>query len=542
MPAQCVMFLIICSGSVFAMAAFDSRFERVLPLTCLSAIMLVYLFGICGWLKGGVYAVLAAAAVLYVLAAVCVIRRRRLKKFLWGFVSPQFIAFALIYAALIYLNYGKLPVHDDELSHWADIVKAMTWLNDFGTNPASNSLFKSYLPGMAVFQYLFEKVHLMLEPGADFSDWRLYLAYQTLYAACILPFFGSLRFKRPLSAVLSLFAVFFAPLVVFPTFFAVLQIDGFVAVLAGCGFASVASEGDKDGLYNARILLTVAALVLMKDVGLLFAIMLAAVFVIDTLLRNKQPDGRKCAFAALGAAAAAAVPKLLWNYNISANNVERMFGGKVDVPALAAVLTGKDASWRSDVLQNYVHKLFSEGESVGSIASGVYLPYFLMPLILLALCCAAFAVTAALLPYLQLSLYLSRENVAYSRRTMQPYYQMSENIKAHLADTDEKVFLVCEGSSGWERLVMRYELRPYTLSDKSGSIGKPFYDGDIWTRDVSPEQWFDELTGENCAYVQLFTINDYFVETYGDLFEDHEVEEYTLYRVDADRHALVKCA
>ena len=632
MPAQCVMFLIICSGSVFAMAAFDSRFERVLPLTCLSAIMLVYLFGICGWLKGGVYAVLAAAAVLYVLAAVCVIRRRRLKKFLRGFVSPQFIAFALIYAALIYLNYGKLPVHDDELSHWADIVKAMTWLNDFGTNPASNSLFKSYLPGMAVFQYLFEKVHFMLEPGADFSDWRLYLAYQTLYAACILPFFGSLRFKRPLSAVLSLFAVFFAPLVVFPTFFAVLQIDGLVAVLAGCGFASVASEGDKDGLYNARILLTVAALVLMKDVGLLFAIMLAAVFVIDTLLRNKQPDGRKCAFAALGAAAAAAVPKLLWNYNISANNVERMFGGKVDVPALAAVLTGKDASWRSDVLQNYVHKLFSEGESVGSIASGVYLPYFLMPLILLALlvlvcwaygrtgshdrgtriamlctltvtalvyvlglcvmymfkfseyegvrlasferyfrillltlwetallmtvvlagraesrrglalCCAAFAVTAALLPYLQLSLYLSRENVAYSRRTMQPYYQMSENIKAHLADTDEKVFLVCEGSSGWERLVMRYELRPYTLSDKSGSIGKPFYDGDIWTRDVSPEQWFDELTGENCAYVQLFTINDYFVETYGDLFEDHEVEEYTLYRVDADRHALVKCA
>ena len=358
MPAQCVMFLIICSGSVFAMAAFDSRFERVLPLTCLSAIMLVYLFGICGWLKGGVYAVLAAAAVLYVLAAVCVIRRRRLKKFLWGFVSPQFIAFALIYAALIYLNYGKLPVHDDELSHWADIVKAMTWLNDFGTNPASNSLFKSYLPGMAVFQYLFEKVHLMLEPGADFSDWRLYLAYQTLYAACILPFFGSLRFKRPLSAVLSLFAVFFAPLVVFPTFFAVLQIDGFVAVLAGCGFASVASEGDKDGLYNARILLTVAALVLMKDVGLLFAIMLAAVFVIDTLLRNKQPDGRKCAFAALGAEAAAAVPKLLWNNNISANKVERMFGGKVDVPALAAVLTGKDASWRSDVLQNYVHKLF----------------------------------------------------------------------------------------------------------------------------------------------------------------------------------------
>jgi len=106
----------------------------------------------------------------------------------------------------------------------------------------------------------------------------------------------------------------------------------------------------------------------------------------------------------------------------------------------------------------------------------------------------------------------------------------------------EKVFLVCEGSSGWERLVMRYELRPYTLSDKSGSIGRPFYDGDIWTRDVSPEQWFDELTGENCAYVQLFTINDYFSDTYGDLFEDNEVEEYTLYRVDADRHVLVKCA
>lgn len=124
MLALCVMFLIICSGSFFAMAAFDSRFERVLPLTCLSAIMLVYIFGICGWLKCGVYAVLVATVVLLALAAVCVMRRRSAKKFLLKFASPQFVAFAMIYAALIYLNYGKLPVHNDEFSHWADIVKA----------------------------------------------------------------------------------------------------------------------------------------------------------------------------------------------------------------------------------------------------------------------------------------------------------------------------------------------------------------------------------------------------------------------------------
>lgn len=159
----------------------------------------------------------------------------------------------------------------------------------------------------------------------------------------------------------------------------------------------------------------------------------------------------------------------------------------------------------------------------------------------LVLLCAVFAVTAVLLPYLQLYLFISRENVAYSRRTIQPYYQICENIKAHMTDVGEKVFLVCEGSSGWERLVMHYELRPYTLSDKSGSIGKPFYDGDIWTREVSPEKWFDELIGDNCAYVQLFTINEYFVDTYGGLFENHEVDEYTLYRVEAERHVLVKC-
>ena len=66
------------------------------------------------------------------------------------------IIFLLVFFAFSVFNAGKLASTWDEFSHWIDIVKAMTTVDDFGTNPQSLSTFKSYPPAMSIFQYVLQ--------------------------------------------------------------------------------------------------------------------------------------------------------------------------------------------------------------------------------------------------------------------------------------------------------------------------------------------------------------------------------------------------
>lgn len=38
----------------------------------------------------------------------------------------------------------------------------MSELNDFGTNPAYKSMFPTYLPGMALFQYFLQEIYTLV--------------------------------------------------------------------------------------------------------------------------------------------------------------------------------------------------------------------------------------------------------------------------------------------------------------------------------------------------------------------------------------------
>lgn len=84
-----------------------------------------------------------------------------------------------------------------------------------------------------------------------------------------------------------------------------------------------------------------------------------------------------------------------------------------------------------------------------------------------------------------------------------------------------------------EQLVLNYELCPYQTINENGSwsIGEePFYDGDIWTQIIAPEDWEASVL-DGYDYVYLFYVNDYFRETYSDFFCG-DIEEQTLYSVD----------
>ena len=151
---------LLSSGSALCAVKFKKKYEEILPITCMGLSLILFFFGIVGYLKTGVKFVCALGMVCYLLTLVEFIKKRKnfmesVKCFSKNFFTPGFIVYLAIFILLSITIDGLRPKKWDEYSHWVDIVKVMTTLNDFGTNPESYSLFKSYRPGMSLFQYLY---------------------------------------------------------------------------------------------------------------------------------------------------------------------------------------------------------------------------------------------------------------------------------------------------------------------------------------------------------------------------------------------------
>lgn len=67
-------------------------------------------------------------------------------------------------------------------------------------------------------------------------------------------------------------------------------IDPFLGILAGAGFAAVFLNKDRDWVYSLYIWLLCSTLILAKDSGMLFAILLAAAYCISIFDREKLTE------------------------------------------------------------------------------------------------------------------------------------------------------------------------------------------------------------------------------------------------------------
>ena len=240
MLANILFLAIIVSGSCYCSAKYNKKFEEVLPITCMSIIMTTFIGGCAGSLKIGVYVAVAVAVILYVVTFRLLISdKRSLIIFVKNFFTPGFCFFIAGFIILSVCMQGQLAIKYDEFTHWADIVKVMTNLDDFGTNPMSYSAFKSYPPAMALFQYVLQKINIMIHPETIFSEWHIFLAYQLLFIAVFMPFFKGIKYKEIVKLGLLATIVILMPLIFYQDIFCSVYIDAFLAVIAGTGVSII---------------------------------------------------------------------------------------------------------------------------------------------------------------------------------------------------------------------------------------------------------------------------------------------------------------
>ena len=123
------------------------------------------------------------------------------------------------------------------------------------------------------------------------------------------------------------------------------------------------------------------------------------------------------------------------------------------------------------------------------------------------------------------------------------YEEMWKKIEA-TCDGNDNIYFISQGDNGFDYWVNRFNARPNNIPvyDRTGwswSLGEPFYDGDIWTKDIPPEN-FQEVLISNCDYLAVFRTNDYFNEHYGSLFAG-EIKNQSIYRVNKETGLMETC-
>lgn len=418
MLAYIVFFMAISSGSVFCAARFGRKYEEILPLTCMGTVLLLYIFGILGILKTGITVVVLLALTLYLLTAALLIKRRKTHAFLPAVFTPGFAVFLAACIAFAVLDRGRLAYVWDEFSHWVDIVKVMTTLDDFGTNPASQSRFQSYPPGMTLFEYFLQRTVLFFNPDAGFHEPSVYVAYQVFFASLLLPFFKGRTFKDPLRILLLCTVIFISPTLFFDGIYNCVYIDPILGISSGAGLAAVFLNKNRDWVYSLYIWLLCATLVLAKDSGMLFAIALAAAYCISVFDREQPteniPSGRKKYLSAAAAVLFVFLPKLLWSLELKTSGAVIMFNGKVDLPQLWQVLRGQDTTWRAAAFKNWVNALFD--------------PYFTLWHINITMSYFALFLTACLFGLLLYKLFAAKEPRCRRTRRWAILIMLSETV------------------------------------------------------------------------------------------------------------------
>lgn len=142
-------------------------------------------------------------------------------------------------------------------------------------------------------------------------------------------------------------------------------------------------------------------------------------------------------------------------------------------------------------------------------------------------------------PALYMGNYVTKDPVREASKFRQEYEAFGEAIH-RVCDSDDKIYFIDQGSSGLSYYLTKYLARPNTITGHF-SIGKPVYEGDEFTQEMTAGQFWQILVEEEYDYVAIYRRDCGFIEEFGCLFADPtQIQDDTIYRVNRERGQLEK--
>lgn len=143
-------------------------------------------------------------------------------------------------------------------------------------------------------------------------------------------------------------------------------------------------------------------------------------------------------------------------------------------------------------------------------------------------------------PMQSISIFANHITVRASQNIRSRYAIIIEKIEENCKE-NEKIYFISQGNDGYDISNTRFSVRPAWIYD-GFSLGDPFYEGDIWSKPLTVEEWRNKLSEDGCDYVAIYKLNDYFCENYSSIFENtDEISENELYIFDKEKKLLRRC-
>lgn len=285
-----LLYIVGLVGTFIYLFRKKTNFQTILPVALMSAALIVFLVtALFHNISLGVWITVLMAVAFIPLFILDKNRWRTLKN---NILTPGFILFIALFIFLFILHFGReLPLGSDEPMHWGPHVWTMWLLNDFYQTQEHSGIVihGDYPPIVQLFEVMWLKL------SGFFNEGLLYVAIQVLGFSMLLPATNRLTWKSHKKT--KLFGILGAILVLLislplvfdmngANFYTTILLDALLAFIFVYGLYTATIESDQFRWSTAmKISITVAFLCLVKQTALLFAGIIALVFVAN-LVRN----------------------------------------------------------------------------------------------------------------------------------------------------------------------------------------------------------------------------------------------------------------
>lgn len=273
-------------------ALFKKKYEEIMPITVVGIMLFLYLFYIMNILNIGLIflLVLIIFSYLFFLNKVLKMNSKEKKETLSYIFTPGFVIYLLGFLVVFILTYSNKVLLHDELRLWGAYPKILYYDGSLQLGDSSYLLpgMRSYNPGMPLF------VYFVLKVMGTFKENILFFAYALVGFSILIPICKNINWKDWLKIPFYLLALIFIPLLFANSnndslvYYYTLYIEPALGIIFGYSIYLTFDSILKDKFKYLLLLVMISGIVLFKDTGILFSVIVGLSFVLSEIFNYKN--------------------------------------------------------------------------------------------------------------------------------------------------------------------------------------------------------------------------------------------------------------
>ena len=268
---------------------YQCSMAETIPVSYMLLTLVLYFFYLLNILLYGYYFVLVAILGGGILTLASLKKKSTIRESLKKVYSPILIVFLIALIATYWYTSGNLIRLWDEQRLWGAYPKALWYTSELqlGKNSWLYEMESGYIPGMPIFVYFFEK------SLSSFRENIVFFAYSFWILGLFLPAFHKIRKKRHLAIALLL--MLFTPVLFFNSgndtgnYYRSIFIEPALGMTLAYLVYSMTQKRHSAQFEVLNLCLTSGAIILLKDIGILFS-MIVVMGVLGMQLLKKREE------------------------------------------------------------------------------------------------------------------------------------------------------------------------------------------------------------------------------------------------------------